>query len=127
MYNSFQSHLNELLDSIRTAGTYKRERIITTPQSARIQVANGQSVLNFCANNYLGLAGHPAVVEAAREALDRHGYGMASVRFICRTHDVHNELEARLSEVHRIEDDILYSSCFYLHVRPVQTLLDDGD
>src|SRR5437879_5899783 len=116
MYNSFHSHLNELLDSIRTAGTYNRERTITTPQSARIQVANGQSVLNMCANNYLGLAGHPAVVEAARQALERWGYGLSSVRFICGTQSLHKELERKLSEFLGTEDTILYSSCFYVNL-----------
>src|SRR6266850_2359032 len=127
MYDSFQSHVNGVLDGIRSAGTYKRERIITTPQRARIQVANGQLVLNMCANNYLGLAGHPAVIEAAREALDKWGYGLSSVRFICGTQSLHKELERKLSEFLGSEDTILYSSCFDANGGLFETLLGPED
>src|SRR5512139_1449100 len=97
MYGPFQNHLRQQLDEIRAAGTYKRERVITTPQGATIRVADGQPVLNLCANNYLGLAQHPAVAAAAKEALDKWGYGCASVRFICGTQGVHKQLERELS------------------------------
>src|SRR2546427_4754542 len=112
MFSSFQKHLRQQLDEIRAAGTYKQERIITSPQDARIQVGDGQPVLNLCANNYLGLAHHPAVVQSAREALDQWGYGLSSARFICGTQSVHKQLEAKLSEFLGTEDTILYSSCF---------------
>src|SRR2546426_786634 len=112
MFGSFQKQLRQQLDEIRAAGTYKQERVITSPQDARIQVGNSQPVLNLCANNYLGLAHHPAVVQAAREALDQWGYGLSSVRFICGTQSVHKQLEAKLSEFLGTEDTILYSSCF---------------
>src|SRR2546422_2280172 len=112
MFGSMKQHLARQLDEIRAAGTYKQERVITSPQDARIQVGDGQPVLNLCANNYLGLAHHPAVVQAAREALDQWGYGLSSVRFICGTQSVHKQLEAKLSEFLGTEDTILYSSCF---------------
>src|SRR5437764_14174128 len=98
MFGSFRKHLQQQLEEIRAAGTYKRERVITTPQAARIRVNDGPPALNLCANNYLGLAGHPAVVQAAHEALDRWGYGLSSVRFICGTQSIHKQLEARISE-----------------------------
>ena len=112
MYGAFQQHLNEQLDGIRDAGLYKNERILASPQSARIGLADGARVLNMCANNYLGLANHPEIVKAAREALDEWGYGLASVRFICGTQMLHKQLEQRLSEFLGTEDTILYSSCF---------------
>ena len=112
MYGAFQQHLNEQLDQIRESGLYKNERVIATPQSAHIGLADGARVLNMCANNYLGLANHPAIVKAAREALDEWGYGLASVRFICGTQTLHKQLEKRLSEFLGTEDTILYSSCF---------------
>src|SRR5437899_12181522 len=95
---AFQQHLASQLDAIRAAGTYKRERVINTPQGTTMRVADGQPVLNLCANNYLGLAQHAEVVAAARQALEQWGYGMASVRFICGTQSVHKQLEARLTE-----------------------------
>src|SRR5271157_4148394 len=110
MTTSFKQHIVGQLDEIRSAGTCKRERIITTPQSARIRVADGPPVLNLCANNYLGLAAHPAVVQAAHEALDRWGYGLSSVRFICGTQSLHKELERALSAFLGADDTILYSS-----------------
>ncbi|MFD5760000.1 aminotransferase class I/II-fold pyridoxal phosphate-dependent enzyme, partial [Streptomyces sp. NPDC127044] len=115
MFDSVRDDLRATLDEIRAAGLHKPERVIGTPQSATVSVTAGGrpgEVLNFCANNYLGLADHPEVVAAAHAALDRWGYGMASVRFICGTQEVHKELEARLSAFLGQEDTILYSSCF---------------
>src|SRR6185436_9168108 len=100
------------LEEIRAAGTYKTERVIVTPQGTTIRVSDGKPVLNLCANNYLGLAQHPKVIATAKESLDRWGYGMASVRFICGTQSVHKQLEKKLSEFLGAEDTILYSSCF---------------
>src|SRR6266566_1214617 len=127
MLDSFQNHVKAQLDDIRAAGTYRRERIITTPQDARIRVADGQPVLNMCANNYLGLAGHPAVIKAAQEALDRWGYGPSSVRFICGTQRVHKQLETQLSAFLGTEDTILYSSCFDANGGLFETLLGPED
>lgn len=127
MQTAFQNHLNGLLEGIREAGTYKNERVISTPQNATIRVANGKPVLNLCANNYLGLAQHPAVAAAAKEAVDRWGYGMASVRFICGTQTVHKELEKKLSEFLGTEDTILYSSCFDANTGLFETLLGAED
>jgi len=127
MFNSFQNHVKAQLDDIRAAGTYKRERIITTPQDAHIRVADGPPVLNMCANNYLGLAGHPAVIKAAQEALDRWGYGLSSVRFICGTQCIHKELETKLSEFLGTEDTILYGSCFDANGGLFETLLGPED
>ncbi|MEU4492104.1 glycine C-acetyltransferase [Streptomyces sp. NBC_00210] len=126
MYASVRDDLRNTLDEIRAAGLYKPERVIGTPQSASVSVATGD-VLNFCANNYLGLADHPEVVAAAKEALDRWGYGMASVRFICGTQDVHKELEARLSAFLGQEDTILYSSCFDANGGVFETILGPED
>jgi len=125
--SNFQQHVSAQLAEIAAAGTFKRERVITTPQSARIQVAGGQPVLNFCANNYLGLAQHPAVIQAAKEALDRWGYGLASVRFICGTQSLHKDLERRLSEFLGTEDTILYGSCFDANGGLFETLLGPDD
>jgi glycine C-acetyltransferase len=127
MFSSFQPYLSAQLDEIRAAGTYKRERVITTPQGATIRVADGQPVLNLCANNYLGLAQHPAVAAAAKEALDQWGYGCASVRFICGTQGVHKQLERELSEFLGTEDTILYSSCFDANGGLFETLLGPED
>src|SRR6266581_2468464 len=127
MFGSFQKHLRQQLDEIRAAGTYKQERVITSPQDARIRVGDGQPVLNLCANNYLGLAHHPVVVQAAREALDQWGYGLSSVRFICGTQSVHKLLEAKLSEFLGTEDTILYSSCFDANGGLFETLLGPED
>jgi glycine C-acetyltransferase len=126
---AFRDQLNTLLAEISAAGTTKRERIITSPQSARIRVAqrDGQPVLNFCANNYLGLAQHPAVIQAAKEALDHWGYGLASVRFICGTQTVHRDLERKLSEFLGTDDTILYSSCFDANGGLFETLLGAED
>jgi glycine C-acetyltransferase len=125
--DAFKRHLDAQLTAIQSAGTYKRERVIITPQGTTIRVADGQPVLNLCANNYLGLAQHPAVAAAAREAIDRWGYGMASVRFICGTQDVHKQLEAKLTEFLGTEDTILYSSCFDANGGLFETLLGPED
>ncbi|HEY2952192.1 MAG TPA: glycine C-acetyltransferase [Verrucomicrobiae bacterium] len=127
MYSAFQHHLQQQLADIRADGTYKNERVIMTPQGTAIRVADGQPVLNFCANNYLGLAQHPAVAAAAKEALDQWGYGCASVRFICGTQGVHKQLELALSEFLGTEDTILYSSCFDANGGLFETLLGAED
>jgi glycine C-acetyltransferase len=127
MYNSFKQHLETQLNQIRTAGTYKNERVIITPQGTTIRVADGQPVLNLCANNYLGLAQHPAVAEAAKAAIEQWGYGMASVRFICGTQKLHKQLEQNLSEFLGTEDTILYSSCFDANGGLFETLLGAED
>jgi len=127
MFGSFQKHARQQLDEIRAAGTWKHERVVTSPQAARIRVGDSPPVLNLCANNYLGLAAHPAVVQAAREALDRWGYGLSSVRFICGTQSVHKQLEAKLGEFLGTEDTILYSSCFDANGGLFETLLGPED
>ncbi|MEZ5484170.1 MAG: glycine C-acetyltransferase, partial [Lysobacteraceae bacterium] len=110
--SAFIQRLSAELDGIREQGLFKSERIIASPQSGEIQLADGRRVLNFCANNYLGLADHPEVIQAAKDALDSHGFGMASVRFICGTQDLHKQLEARIAEFFGTEDTILYAACF---------------
>ncbi len=127
MYGKVQEFLREKIAGIENAGLYKHERVIAGPQQARVSVAGGASVLNLCANNYLGLANHPAVVEAARQALKDWGYGLASVRFICGTQALHKQLEARLSAFLSTEDTILYSSCFDANGGLFETLLDAED
>jgi glycine C-acetyltransferase len=112
MYGSLQDRLSSELDEIRQAGLYKTERIITSEQGAEITLADGSRVVNFCANNYLGLSSHPRVVAAAKEAIDTHGYGLSSVRFICGTQDIHKTLEARIAEFLGTEDTILYAAAF---------------
>lgn len=112
MYKDYQQHLVQLLNEIREAGLYKDERVIVSPQGAEIRLDTGQKVLNFCANNYLGLSANNKLVEAAQKALDTHGYGMSSVRFICGTGDLHKELEQKLAGFFGTEDTILYASCF---------------
>lgn len=112
MYTSFQEHLVAQLESIKEAGLYKNERVIITPQSSAIKVEGGKDVINFCANNYLGLADNTELIEAAKQKMDQRGYGMASVRFICGTQDTHKELEKRISEFFGTEDTILYAACF---------------
>ena len=112
MYEQFKPKLEQELKSIEEAGLFKRERIITSPQAAEITIAGGKRVLNFCANNYLGLSSHPRVIQAAKDAIDSHGFGMSSVRFICGTQDIHKELERKLSEFLGTEDTILYAAAF---------------
>ena len=127
MNAAFQQHLQQQLSGIRAAGLYKSERVITTPQKARIRIADGREVLNLCANNYLGLAEHPEVVAAAHLALDRWGYGLSSVRFICGTQALHKQLEAKLSEFLGTEETILYGSCFDANGGLFETLLGPED
>jgi glycine C-acetyltransferase len=119
-------HIQSELEEIRKAGLYKEERILLSPQQARIKTAGGE-VLNFCANNYLGLANHPDLIAAGKEALDQYGYGMASVRFICGTSEIHKALEKRVSEFLQTEDTILYSSCFDANAGLFETLLNEKD
>jgi glycine C-acetyltransferase len=127
MFGTMRENLRKELDEIRDAGLYKAERVISTPQNAAVRVGADAEVLNFCANNYLGLADHPVLVRAAKEALDRWGFGMASVRFICGTQEPHKELEAKLSEFLGTEDTILYSSCFDANAGLFETLLGPDD
>lgn len=127
MYGELQQHLIQQLNEIRSAGLYKSERVITSPQQAHIGVTGRPSVLNMCANNYLGLADHPEIVTAAHKALDQWGYGLASVRFICGTQAPHKELERKLSEFLRTDDTILYSSCFDANGGLFETLLGADD
>jgi glycine C-acetyltransferase len=127
MLGAFKQHLDQQLTAIRAAGTYKYERVILTPQGTTIRVADGKPVLNLCANNYLGLAQHPAVAAAAKEAIDKWGYGLASVRFICGTQGVHKQLEARLSDFLGTEDTILYGSCFDANGGLFETLVGPED
>ena len=124
---AFKEHLQSQLADIRRAGTYKNERVIVTPQGRTIRVADGRPVLNLCANNYLGLAQHPAIAAAAKAAIDEWGYGCASVRFICGTQGVHKQLENKLSEFLGTEDTILYSSCFDANGGLFETLLGEMD
>lgn len=112
MYKTLQPVLQKELESIKEAGLYKKERIIITPQGADIKTSDGKEVINFCANNYLGLSSHPRVIEAAKKAIDTHGYGMSSVRFICGTQDIHKELEKKIAEFLGMEDTILYAAAF---------------
>ncbi|MFM2376350.1 MAG: glycine C-acetyltransferase [Bacteroidota bacterium] len=127
MYDSLQPQLQQELDSIRVAGLYKKERIITSPQGAEIRVSTGETVLNFCANNYLGLSSHPKVIAAAKQAIDSHGFGMSSVRFICGTQDIHKELESKIADFLHTEDTILYAACFDANGGVFEPLLDDKD
>jgi glycine C-acetyltransferase len=127
MFEPFRSHLAGQLEEIREAGLYKSERTITTPQDVHIRVNNGDSVLNLCANNYLGLAEHPEVAKAAHEGLDNWGYGLSSVRFICGTQAIHQQLEERISEFLGLQDTILYTSCFDANGGLFETLLSAED
>src|SRR5437660_7113017 len=127
MLAEFEKQLTATLEEIKSQGLYKTERIITSPQDAHIAVAGGKRVLNMCANNYLGLADHPALLKAAKEALDTHGFGMASVRFICGTQDIHKQLEAALTKFLGTEETILYPSCFDANGGLFETLLTEKD
>jgi glycine C-acetyltransferase len=124
---STQERIQHTLDEIREAGLYKTERVTTTPQSVEIRVQDGSEVLNFCANNYLGLADNPEVISAAHQALDDHGFGLASVRFICGTQDLHKQLEATISEFFGTDDTILYTSCFDANGGLFETILGPED
>lgn len=127
MYKRMKPFLEKELNNIREAGLFKKERIITTPQSAVIRTTEGKEVLNFCANNYLGLSSHPRVIEAAKKAIDTHGYGMSSVRFICGTQDIHKTLEAKISEFLHMEDTILYAAAFDANGGVFEPLLGSED
>ncbi len=127
MYGKFKEHLANELTSIRNAGLYKNERIIASPQGATVRLPGGKEVLNFCANNYLGLSSHPKVIEAAKRGLDERGYGMSSVRFICGTQDIHKELEGKISKFLRTEDTILYVACFDANGGIFEPLLTEED
>ncbi len=127
MLAEFEKQLSQTLEEIKSQGLYKTERIITSPQDAHIAVAGGKRVLNMCANNYLGLADHPELIKAAKEALDSHGLGMASVRFICGTQDLHKQLEAALTKFLGTEETILYPSCFDANGGLFETLLTEKD
>tara|TARA_R110000803_G_scaffold113618_4_gene181986 strand:- start:9647 stop:10861 length:1215 start_codon:yes stop_codon:yes gene_type:complete len=125
--NNFYDHLTAQINQVKEEGLYKAERIITTAQQPQIAVNTGEDVVNFCANNYLGLANHPSLIAAAKEGLDEHGFGMASVRFICGTQDIHKTLEQKLSTFLGMEDTILYSSCFDANAGLFETLLGPED
>ena len=127
MSAAFISHLNAQISATKDEGLYKKERVITSQQQADIDVANGDHVINFCANNYLGLANHPDLIDAAKQGLDSHGFGMASVRFICGTQDIHKQLEAEISDFLGTEDTILYPSCFDANGGLFETLLGPED
>jgi len=127
MYGAFQQHLQAELKSIEENGLYKRERIIVTPQDAVIRLQDGKEVINFCANNYLGLSSHPRVVEAAKRAIDTHGFGMSSVRFICGTQDIHKELEAKIASFYGTDDTILYAAAFDANGGVFEPLLGEED
>jgi len=127
MYQEFKSHLQNELTSIEQAGLYKNERVIVSPQGAKIRVANGKEVLNFCANNYLGLSNNPSLIDAAKKGLDTHGYGVSSVRFICGTQDIHKQLEASVARFFGTEDTILYAACFDANGGVFEPLLTEED
>jgi glycine C-acetyltransferase len=127
MYGKFQTHLKQELNAISEAGLFKRERIISSSQSAEISLESGEKVLNFCANNYLGLSDHPELIQAAKDALDTHGFGMSSVRFICGTQDIHKVLEQKIAAFFGTEDTILYAACFDANGGVFEPLLGDED
>ncbi len=127
MYTSIKQHLEQELDAIKAQGLYKEERIIVSAQGAEITLDTGQTVLNFCANNYLGLANHPEVIQAAKDTMDTHGFGMASVRFICGTQDIHKKLEQKIANFYQTEDTILYAAAFDANGGVFEPLLTDQD
>jgi glycine C-acetyltransferase len=127
MYGKIQQHLQNELETIEQNGLFKKERIITSPQGAEITISTGETVLNFCANNYLGLSSHPEVIQAAKDALDTHGFGMSSVRFICGTQDIHKELEKKIAEFYGTEDTILYAAAFDANGGVFEPLLGEED
>ena len=127
MYGSIKAHLQEELAAIKEAGLYKKERIITSPQDAVITISTGEEVINFCANNYLGLSSHPEVIQAAKDTMDSHGFGMSSVRFICGTQDIHKELEQKIAEFYGTEDTILYAAAFDANGGVFEPLLGPED
>ena len=127
MYGKLQAHLQNELKEIEAAGLFKRERVIASPQDAEITLADGSKVLNFCANNYLGLSNHPQILEAAKRAIDSHGFGMSSVRFICGTQDIHKELELAIADFHQTDDTILYAAAFDANGGVFEPLLNTAD
>ena len=127
MYGKIQQHLQNEIESIKNDGLFKEERIITSPQGAEISLSTGQTVLNFCANNYLGLSSHPDVIQAAKDAMDTHGFGMSSVRFICGTQDIHKELEQKIADFYGTEDTILYAAAFDANGGVFEPLLGKED
>lgn len=127
MYGKLKNHLQDELKSIEDAGLFKKERIINSVQNTEITLSTGQKVLNFCANNYLGLSSHPEVVAAAKDTLDTRGYGMSSVRFICGTQDIHKELEDKIAAFHQTDDTILYAACFDANGGIFEPLFSDED
>ena len=127
MYGKIKEHLQNELHTIEDNGIFKKERIITSPQDAEITISTGETVLNFCANNYLGLSSHPEVIQAAKDAMDTHGFGMSSVRFICGTQDIHKTLERKISEFYGTEDTILYAAAFDANGGVFEPLLGEGD
>ncbi len=127
MYGKIKEHLQEELQEIKNDGLFKKERIITSPQDAAIKISTGQEVINFCANNYLGLSSHPDVIQAAKDAMDTHGFGMSSVRFICGTQDIHKELEQKIADFYQTEDTILYAACFDANGGVFEPLLTKED
>ncbi|QED38387.1 glycine C-acetyltransferase [Antarcticibacterium arcticum] len=127
MYGAIQKHLQKEITQIKEDGLYKKERIITSPQGAVIKISTGQEVINFCANNYLGLSSHPEVIKAAKDTLDSHGFGMSSVRFICGTQDIHKELEAKIADFYGTEDTILYAAAFDANGGIFEPLLSQED
>ena len=127
MYGKFQQFIQDELTNIESAGLYKKERIIKSPQKAEIYVNDNDEVLNFCANNYLGLSDHPRLIEAAKNTLDSRGFGMSSVRFICGTQDLHKQLKAAISDYFKTEDTILYGSCFDANGGLFEPLFNEED
>lgn len=127
MYGNIKAHLQQEIEDIKDAGLFKEERIITSPQGAEITLSTGQKVLNFCANNYLGLSSHPEVIKAAKDTLDTHGFGMSSVRFICGTQDIHKELEQKIADFYGTEDTILYAAAFDANGGVFEPLLTQED
>ncbi len=127
MYGKIKEHLRAELDAIKEAGLYKKERIITSPQDAVIKINTGEEVINFCANNYLGLSSHPEVIKAAQETMETHGFGMSSVRFICGTQDIHKTLEAKIAQFYQTEDTILYAAAFDANGGVFEPLLTKED
>ena len=127
MYGAIKNHLQQELEEIKDAGLYKSERIITSSQDAVIKISSGEEVINFCANNYLGLSNHPAVIQAAKDTMDTHGFGVSSVRFICGTQDIHKKLEAKIAEFYQTEDTILYAAAFDANGGVFEPLLSEED
>jgi glycine C-acetyltransferase len=127
MYGKIKQHLQEEIDAIKSGGIYKKERIIVSPQGPTVEINSGENVVIMCANNYLGLSSHPEVVQAAKDTLDTHGYGMSSVRFICGTQDIHKELEAKIAAFYGTEDTILYAAAFDANGGVFEPLFSEQD